>query len=87
MQKMPCIGNEKECNETLMEESIISIATEEKDLKVVIQDNLSPEKHISRIFGNTFMMLRNKKKTTTTMICPKLEYAEVIWSPHKKKTC
>ena len=32
---------------------------EEKDLGVVIQDNLSPEKHIDRIFGDTFMMLRN----------------------------
>ena len=25
------------------------------------------------------------KKIITTMIRPKLEYAEVIWSPHKKK--
>ena len=40
-------------------ENIISIANEEKDLGVVIQDNLSPEKHINRIFGDTFMMLRN----------------------------
>ena len=77
--------------------NIISIANEEKDLGVVIQDNLSPEKHINRIFGDTFMMLRNirmafhfldkylMRKIITTMIRPKLEYAEVIWSPHKKK--
>ena len=25
------------------------------------------------------------KKMISTMIKPKLEYAEVIWSPHKKK--
>ena len=25
------------------------------------------------------------RKIITTMIRPKLEYAEVIWSPHKKK--
>ena len=25
------------------------------------------------------------KKIITTMIRPKLEYAEVLWSPHKKK--
>ena len=30
-----------------------------KDLGVVIQDNLSSEKHLDRIFGDTFMMLRN----------------------------
>ena len=37
---------------------ILSIAKEEKNLGVVIQDNLSPEKHINRIFSDTFMMLR-----------------------------
>ena len=40
-------------------ENIISIAKEEKDLVVVIQDNLSPEKHINIIFGDTFRILRN----------------------------
>ena len=77
--------------------NIISIAKEEKDLGVVIQDNLSPKKHIDRIFGDTFGMLRNiwlafhyldkdmMRKIIITMIRPKLEYAEVIWSPHKKK--
>ena len=39
--------------------NIISIEKEEKDLGVVIQDNLSPEKHIDKIFGDIFMMLRN----------------------------
>ena len=75
-----------------------SIEKEEKDLGVVIQDNLSPEKHIDRIFGNTFMMLRNiqtafhfqnkdmMRKIITSMIKSKLEkYAEVIWSHYKKK--
>ena len=77
-------------------ENIISIAKEEKDLGVVMQDNLSLEKHKNRIFGDTFMMLRNirmafhfpdkdMRKIITTMIRPKLEYAKVIWSPHKKK--
>ena len=27
------------------------------------------------------------RKNITTMIRPKLEYAEVIWSPHKKSLC
>ena len=63
---------------------------------VLTQDNLSPQKHINGILGDTFRMLRNirmafhfldkdmMRKITTTMIRPKLEYAEVIWSPHKK---
>ena len=40
-------------------ENIISIANKEKDLGVVIQDNLSPKKLINRIFGDTFRILRN----------------------------
>ena len=71
-------------------ENIISIAKEEKDLGVVTQDNLSLEKHINRIFGDTFMMLRNirmafhfldkdmMRKIITTMIRRKLEYAKVL---------
>ena len=43
MQKST-IYSGKEFNETLLE-NIISIAKEEKDLRVVIQNNLSPEKH------------------------------------------
>ncbi len=70
---------------------------EEKDLGVVIQDDLSPEKHIDTIFGNAYGMLWNirmifqlmnkdmMKKMLTTLIRPKLEYAEVVWSPYKKK--
>ena len=44
-------------------ENIISIAKEYKDLGVVIQDNLSSEKHIDRIFGDTFRMLRKIRIT------------------------
>ena len=40
-------------------QNIISIEKEEKDLWVVIQDNLSPEKHLDKIFGDTCMMLKN----------------------------
>ena len=67
-----------------LRENIISIAKEQKDLGVVIQDNLSPEKHIDKIFGDTFKMLRSirmafhfidkdMRKNTSTMIRPKLE--------------
>ena len=42
-----------------LRQNIILIEKVEKDLGVVIQDKLSPEKHIDQIFGDTFMMLRN----------------------------
>ncbi len=74
---------------------IITKQREEKDLGVVIQDDLSLERHINTIFGNACGMLRNIRMTfhfmdkdmkiLTTMIRPKLEYAKVIWSPYKKK--
>ena len=64
---------------------------------VWITDNLSPEKHINKITGDTYQLLRNIrmafkyldeeiiKKFITSLIRPKLEYAAVIWSSYKKK--
>ena len=64
---------------------------------MIIQDTLSPERHINGIFGSTYGLLTNirvafhyldtsmMKKIITTMIRPKLEYAAVVWSPHMKK--
>ena len=64
---------------------------------MVIQDNLSPEKHVNKIFASTYRTLTNirvafnhidmdmMRKIITTVIRPKLEYAGVIWSRHKKK--
>ncbi len=60
-----------------------------------MQDTLSPEVHISKLFEETYKMLLNKKtsfnfmdkemrKIITAMIRPKLEYATVVL-PHKKK--
>ena len=40
-----------------MGNSIITTVDKEKDLGIVIQGNLSPEKHINKIFGETY----NKK--------------------------
>ena len=80
----------------LGKKTIIEVS-EEKDLGVTIQNNLSPEKHINRIFGKTYSMLQSiglsfnyldenmMKKILTTLIRPQLEYAAVIWSPHMKK--
>ena len=70
---------------------------EEKDLGVIVQNTLSPEKHINKIFGKTYNMLQNidfafhyldeemMKKILCTLIRPQIEYAACIWSPHMKK--
>lgn len=54
------------------------------------------QSHINRIFRDTYNLVRNigvafsymdkdmMRRLITTMIRPKLEYAEVVWSPHKK---
>ena len=43
-----------------LEQNIISIEQDEKDLGVVVEDNLSPEEHIlDQIFSDTFWMVRN----------------------------
>ena len=80
-----------------MGEEVIMKSREEKDLEVIIQDTLTPERHISEIFSSTYRMLTNirvafqymdkdmMKKIIVTMIHPRLEYAAVVWSPHKKK--
>ena len=55
-KKMPCIGNGKSAMRPSwtykLGENIISIAKEEKYLGVVIQDNLSPEKHVQNIWSH-----------------------------------
>ena len=38
-------------------QNIISMEKKDKNSRVVIQDNLSPEKHIDRTFGDIFGML------------------------------
>ena len=60
----------------------------------MIQDTLSPQKHIQGIFASTYRTLANirvalsyidtnmMKKIITSMIRPEIEYAAVVWSPH-----
>ena len=69
----------------------------EKDLGVTIQNDMSPEKHINRIVGGAFALLADirvafnhmdetmMKKLIVTLVRPRLEYAQVVWSPHLKK--
>ena len=70
---------------------------EEKDLGVIVQDNLSPEKHINKIIGSAYRLLTNMRvafnymdeemlrELIVSMIRPRMEYAAVVWSPHLKK--
>ena len=85
------------CKEYKLGEDKIEEVSEERDLGVIIQNNLSPEKHINKLFGKTYSMLQSiglsfhyldeemMKKILTTLIRPQLEYAAVIWSPYMKK--
>ena len=80
-----------------MGQEVILNTKEEKDLRIVIQDTLSPEWHISKLFGSTYRMLTNirvafyymdkdmMRKSLTIMIHPRMEYAAVVWSPNVKK--
>lgn len=76
---------------------IINKRMEEKDLGVTISSSLSFEKHINKITGETYNILRNMKlafnyidedmmkKLIVSIIRPRLEYASLLWSPHLKK--
>ncbi len=71
--------------------------TGEKYLGVTVTDKLTFGKHINRITGEAYNLLRNikvaftyldeqmVKKLITTMIRPRLEYAALVWSPRLKK--
>ena len=93
---MPCDGARQKQKEA-RQEVILNKTREEKDLGMVIQDTLSPEQNISQLFGSTYRILANirvalhytdkdmVRKILTSMICPRLEYAAVVWSPNMKK--
>ncbi len=67
-----------------MGEENLRVVHEEKDLGVTMQDTLSPEKHINKLFGETCRMIQNirvsfhymdketMKKIITTLTRPKL---------------
>ena len=65
IQEIPYDGIRKEQKKDSlglsMEEEVIMKNKEEKDLGVVIQDTLSPEQHISKLFGSMYKMLTNIK--------------------------
>ena len=76
---------------------VLKKVNKEKDLEVIMQENGQPESYIDRMFGETYNLLKNirlafhymdkemMKKLISTVIRPRLEYAGVVWSPHKKK--
>ena len=93
---MPCDGARQKQKEA-RQEVILNKTREEKDLGMVIQDTLSPEQNISQLFGSTYRILANirvalhytdkdmVRKILTSMICLRMEYAAVVWSPNMKK--
>ena len=81
----------------MMEGVKLEKSSEEVDLGVTITQGLTPDRHISKITRKATNLLRRIKMAFTyldkdmirkmfiTMIRPMLEYAAVVWSPHKKK--
>ena len=79
-------------------EGVIKKVEMEKDLGVYITNNLSPDKHINKIVGETYNFLRRirlafaymdedmVKSIICALIRPRLEYAAVLWSPSTKKS-
>ena len=75
----------------------IDCVEREKDLGVIIQNDLSPEGHINKIVGEGLAIVSNiratfvhltehlVKKIIEIILRPKLEYAQVVWAPHLKK--
>ena len=69
----------------------------EKDLGVIVMDNMSLRKHVNKIVGETYNLLKNikvafsytdedvMKTIIVTIIHPRLECAAVVWSPNLKK--
>ena len=64
---------------------------------MIISEDMTPDKHINKIVGETYNLLRTikvtfdyldeemMKKILITLIRPRLEYAATIWTPSTKK--
>jgi hypothetical protein len=78
-------------------DTLIKSVADEKDLGVVIQNNLSPSKHISEIVKKanrklgtirrtyTFKSKKNIMSLYKTLVRPTLDFASSAWSPHQLK--
>ena len=90
-------GGRRPTKNLKMVNTFINKRMEEKDLGVTFTESLSPEKHIKKVTGDTYNLLRNirdafayldedmMRKIFVTLIRPKLEYAVVVWSPWLNK--
>ena len=64
---------------------------EEKKIAKTIKDNMSPEKHMNKIIGDTYNLFRNIRGNFTYVDEDMIQklittfYAATVWSPSKKK--
>lgn len=77
--------------------TIVRASQEEKDVGVIVQDDLKHEKHCEkvsltchRIMGQIWRSFKNKDKEIMmklyqTYILPHLDYGAVVWAPYLKK--
>ena len=80
-----------------MGDRVLEKTKKEKDLGVIIQSDLSPEGHVNKVMGECLAILANirvsfnyldgpmMKSIIEAMLRPKVEYGQVVWSPHLKK--
>ena len=75
----------------------MEITTSEKDVRVIIDNKLSFDKHIAEKINKANSVVRairrsfeyldkdTFKKLYTALVRPHLEYANAVWNPYKKK--
>ena len=90
------IGHKNRKSKYYINGTEISKVQEEKDLGIVISEDLKPKKHIARIVKKTNRILGMIYRTITcknkenimnlykTLIRPILDYGAAVWNPHQK---
>ena len=89
------IGTNNPKFEYFMRNTKLEVVTEEKDLGVLITNNLKPSGHCDKVAGKANKMLGLIKRTITNkneetiiklykaLVRPHLEYAQQFWSPYQ----
>lgn len=94
--KVMHIGHKNNKHKYYINGKEIQVVNEEKDLGVVISEDLKPKKHIAKIVKKANRLLGMIRRTITcknipnimnlykTLVRPILDYGAAVWSPHQK---
>ena len=95
--KLLQLGYNNQKHKYYIKDAEIKKVTEEKDLRVLISEDLKPKKQIANIVKKANRLLGMISRTLTcknkanimnlykTLVRPILDYAAAIWNPYKKK--